>query len=97
MKILTEEHKKKMQEGRKQSTKPKEKRLSIARAIKANCAECTGFFADGRKDCNQSLCPFHEWMPYKDSESVLWWVGVTMGNMRDAYTRARRAIEEVMC
>jgi hypothetical protein len=42
------------------------KKLSISQAVKANCAACMGFYADGRRDCDMMDCPLHPWMPYRD-------------------------------
>jgi len=39
--------------------------LTRAQAIKAKCADCTSYYADGRKDCENNLCPLHDWMPYR--------------------------------
>lgn len=35
-------------------------------AIKAKCYECTGYYADGKDDCQMPMCPLYPYMPYKE-------------------------------
>jgi len=37
---------------------------SLKMAIIAKCYECSGEYADGRKDCGIKSCPLYRWMPY---------------------------------
>jgi hypothetical protein len=43
------------------------KRLTQRQAILANCCECMGYYADGRKDCSMPKCPLYPFYPYKTS------------------------------
>ena len=43
----------------------KGKRLTQRQAILAKCAECLGYYADGRYDCEMPDCPLYPYMPYK--------------------------------
>jgi hypothetical protein len=40
-------------------------RLTRDQAIKAKCADCMGYYIDGRTDCELSGCPLYPYMPYK--------------------------------
>jgi Zn-finger protein len=33
--------------------------------IMAKCYDCTGFYKDGREDCNTPTCPLYPLMPYR--------------------------------
>jgi len=33
-------------------------------AMKVKCAECMGWYLDGRLDCTIKTCPNYYWMPY---------------------------------
>lgn len=39
--------------------------LTRKQAIIATCAECNGFYVDGRRDCEIDRCPLYQWMPYR--------------------------------
>jgi len=39
--------------------------LTRDQAIKAKCADCMGYYIDGRADCEVSGCPLYPYMPYK--------------------------------
>lgn len=41
------------------------RRLTPLQAIRAKCYDCTGYYADGKKDCEQSDCPLYRFMPYR--------------------------------
>lgn len=41
------------------------KRLTRAQAIQAKCADCTGEYTDGRKDCGIGTCPLYPFSPYR--------------------------------
>ena len=46
-------------------------RMTLSEAIRAYCFDCTGFFDDGRLDCENDLCPLHPFMPYnKDRQKA---------------------------
>jgi hypothetical protein len=36
-----------------------------AAAVKAMCFSCSGYYADGRVDCENSVCPLYPFMPYR--------------------------------
>ncbi len=40
-------------------------KLSPKQAILANCFQCTGYYTDGRRDCEVEDCPFYPYMPYR--------------------------------
>jgi hypothetical protein len=40
-------------------------RLTQREAIHAKCCDCSGYFVDGRYDCENPACPLHPWMAYK--------------------------------
>ena len=64
------------------------KRPSMAKAVQAKCAECCGFFVDGRHDCQIPLCPLYYWMRYKRSEPILWWIKSKLTDMGAKYRKA---------
>jgi hypothetical protein len=39
-------------------------RLTLKQATFAYCYDCSGYFADGKKDCKVSQCPLHPFMPF---------------------------------
>jgi len=39
-------------------------KLSLKQSILAKCCECTGKYADGKRDCGISKCPLYPFMPY---------------------------------
>ena len=43
----------------------KGERLTQRQAILSKCADCTGYHADGRYDCEMPDCPLYPYMPYK--------------------------------
>lgn len=43
------------------------KELSPLSAIKAKCYECSGYMAEGRRDCGGYTCPLYPYMPYRGS------------------------------
>lgn len=38
--------------------------LTMKQALLASCYDCTGHYADGRKDCEMENCPLHRFMRY---------------------------------
>lgn len=38
--------------------------LTARLAIIAQCCECSGFFDDGKKDCENPICSLYPFMPY---------------------------------
>lgn len=38
--------------------------LSVGQSVKAYCCTCSGFYSDGRIDCENPLCPLYRFMPY---------------------------------
>lgn len=39
-------------------------KLGARRSIEAHCYQCTGYYADGRQDCENTDCPLYPYMPY---------------------------------
>jgi hypothetical protein len=39
--------------------------LTHKQAIIAKCADCMGFYIDGRCDCGMSSCPLYGFQPYR--------------------------------
>ena len=46
-----------------------EKKLSPARAIKANCYQCMNGYMDGKDDCEIPNCPLYPYMPYRKDKA----------------------------
>ena len=40
-------------------------RLSLKKAVLAKCADCMGYYFDGRFDCQMPDCPLYPFMPYR--------------------------------
>ena len=40
-------------------------KLSKARAIDAKCADCSGYYVDGKVDCEITTCPLYPYMLYR--------------------------------
>lgn len=38
--------------------------LSPMQAITAQCAHCSGWYVDGKQDCENADCPLYPYMPY---------------------------------
>jgi hypothetical protein len=45
-------------------------RLTQRQAILAKCADCMGYYFDGRLDCSLSECPLYPYMPYRENKEV---------------------------
>jgi len=46
-------------------------RLTRNKAIFAKCADCMGFYVDGRVDCKIPLCPLYPFMPYREKGETI--------------------------
>jgi hypothetical protein len=46
-----------------------DEKLSPKKAILANCYSCTGYYSDGRIDCEVNDCPLHPYMPYRKDKT----------------------------
>jgi hypothetical protein len=46
------------------------KSLTLRQAMLANCYQCTGYFTDGKQDCEMESCTFRPYMPYKKGGAV---------------------------
>jgi hypothetical protein len=44
------------------------KTVHRADAVLAYCYSCMSFYADGKGDCGDPLCPLYPWMPYRSKE-----------------------------
>lgn len=42
-------------------------------AILAKCHDCTGYYADGKVDCEVVKCPLYTYMPYRAQEPDISW------------------------
>ena len=42
------------------------KKLSYKQAVLAKCNDCSGFYADGKIDCQIPDCPLYGFMPYRN-------------------------------
>lgn len=47
----------------------KGKKLTHKQAIFAHCAECMGFYSDGRQDCCGNNCPLYDLRPVASRDS----------------------------
>ncbi len=45
-------------------------RLTQRQAILAKCADCVGFYVDGKVDCQMPDCPLYPFMPYRAQKEV---------------------------
>ena len=48
-------------------------KVTMKHAILAKCHDCCAQYLDGRKDCENTKCPFYTWMPYRKMEPVTEW------------------------
>jgi len=39
-------------------------KLGLKAAVLARCADCCGYYVDGRQDCECYACPLYPYMPY---------------------------------
>ncbi len=71
--------------------------LTMKQRILANCYQCTGFFTDGRKDCEVEGCTFYVHMPYRRGgvAKVRTVSEETKTKMREARERKARKIDSV--
>lgn len=53
--------------------------LSRSKAMTAKCCDCSGYYIDGRVDCEVKTCPLYPYMPY--------------GEFAKKYTRPDRTIK----
>jgi hypothetical protein len=60
------------------------KRLTRDQAIRAFCADCMGWYAEGKGDCGDPLCSLHPFMPYRSMEGL---VQASTGKNSDAPDR----------
>ncbi len=44
--------------------------LTMKESVLANCYQCTGFYMDGRKDCEVEGCPLYVFMPYRKGGAI---------------------------
>ena len=44
--------------------------ISRGQAMVAKCADCMGYYADGRRDCKIPECPMYHYMPYGEKKGV---------------------------
>ena len=74
------------------------KRLTLEQRVLANCYECTGMYTDGREDCDQEMCVFHMYMPYRKNGAVKERTlsGETKAKLRDAQLQRGQNIESVV-
>jgi hypothetical protein len=42
-------------------------KLTFKQAIYARCYDCTGYYADGKVDCNMPHCSLHPFMAYNQN------------------------------
>lgn len=42
-------------------------RLTLKQAVLAHCYDCSGFFADGKVDCECPACSLHPFMAYNQN------------------------------
>ena len=68
-------------------TKP----CSASKAIRAKCAECMAFYADGHKDCGIPTCPLYAWNRLGKEEANLWWVNRKLCQLYHAYFKAKNS------
>lgn len=41
------------------------KKMTYRQMCLAQCYDCTGYYADGKKDCDIITCPLYHQMPYR--------------------------------
>jgi len=42
-------------------------RLTLKQAVLAKCYDCSGYFSDGKHDCNMPHCSLHPFMAYNQN------------------------------
>jgi hypothetical protein len=42
--------------------------LTQRQGIIAKCADCLGYYDDGKVDCRMPHCPLYPWMPYREDK-----------------------------
>lgn len=52
------------------------KKLSMKNAIMEKCADCCGYWKDGKKysDCEVRSCPLYKWQPSRKKTPILDWL-----------------------
>jgi len=43
-------------------------KITRKRAIELKCWDCQGEYVDGKEDCEVTICPLYEFMPYRKKE-----------------------------
>jgi hypothetical protein len=46
-------------------------RLTLKQAVNARCYDCCCYYADGKQDCNLSMCPLHPFMAYNENKQKM--------------------------
>lgn len=46
-------------------------KITPLQAIRQNCWQCLGYYADGKTDCENIHCPLYSFMPYANFEPDL--------------------------
>lgn len=48
-------------------------KVTFKNAILSHCKGCVGHYIDGKIDCENVVCEFYTWMPYRKLEPDLTW------------------------
>lgn len=78
-------------QGKKEFIKHLNKeRLTLRQATLAVCYDCSGFYSDGRKDCEVPDCPLWPFMPYRRGGTQKKTRTLTDGQKEQIKARLRR-------
>jgi len=53
--------------------RPERKKATLKYAVDSKCAECMGYWVDGKVDCEVTNCSLYPWQPYRKLEPDLDW------------------------
>jgi hypothetical protein len=73
------------------------KQNSTKSAIEAFCAQCMGYWQDGKVDCESTKCPLYKWMPYGKLEPDFTWTEYNakkVGKVKEEDIERRELTEE---
>jgi hypothetical protein len=50
------------------------RKITRKAAIESKCHECSGYYVDGKVDCQVPGCPLYQYMPYRSQEPDFSWL-----------------------
>ena len=80
---------------------PESMKVTPMNAIKSQCHECLGHYADGMQDCENVKCTLYSYMPYRKQTPDLTWTtynnkrkGLQIRTRRELSDEERKAISD---